>query len=454
MSVELIKRVPPQAIEAEIAVLGAMMLEAEAAIEVMETLREGDFYKESHRAIFRAISSLAIANEPVDQLTVTQRLMQLKLLDLAGGPAGISQILARVPSAANVAYYAKIVRQKSVLRGIIQVATGLVSEAYQEDVEIDEILDGAQRQILQLKQHISNKHFVRIGELVANPVLKNIENMAHSKSDITGVPTGFIKLDSFTAGFQPSDLIILAGRPSMGKTAVALSMASLIAVRYQKTVGFFSLEMSTEQIIRRLLSSESKVDHQLLRTGKIPQDLWHEIIDAASRLESAPLYVDDTPGLTIMEIRTRARRLRAEHGLDIIFVDYLQLARGYGRTENRQQEISMISQGLKALAKELNVPVIALSQLSRAVEQRGANKRPQLSDLRESGAIEQDADVVLFIYREHVYSKDPADEYKADLIIAKQRNGPLGNVPLQFTPRFARFDNPAYTDEDEGGSQF
>ncbi len=454
MSEDLIKRVPPQAIEAEIAVLGAMMLEMEAAIEVMESLRESDFYKESHRAIFRAISSLITANQPVDQLTVTQKLMQLKLLDLAGGPAGISQILARVPTAANADYYAKIVREKSVLRGIIQAATGLVSEAYQEDVEVDEILDDAQRQILQLKQHISSRHFVRIGELVANPVLKNIENMAHSKSDITGVPTGILKLDSLTAGFQPSDLIILAGRPSMGKTAVALSMAAMMSVRHQMTIGFFSLEMSTEQIIRRLLSSESKVDHQLLRTGKIPQDLWHEIIDAASRLESAPFYVDDTPGLTIMEIRTRARRLKAEHGLDLIFVDYLQLARGYGRTENRQQEISMISQGLKALAKELNVPVIALSQLSRAVEQRGANKRPQLSDLRESGAIEQDADVVLFIYREFVYSKDPADEYKAELIIAKQRNGPLGNVPLQFTARYARFDNPAYSDEDDGGSQF
>jgi replicative DNA helicase len=454
MSEEQIKRLPPQANEAEIAVLGAMMLEMEAAVEVMETLREKDFYKESHRAVFRAISSLISANEPVDQLTVTQRLIQMKLLDLAGGPAGISQIIARVPTAANVDYYAKIVKEKSVLRGIIQVATGLISEAYQEDVEVDEILDDAQRQILQLKQHISSRHFVRIGELVANPVLKNIENMAHSKSDITGAPTGFIKLDTLTAGFQPSDLIILAGRPSMGKTAVALTMAASMAIRYQLTIGFFSLEMSTEQIIRRLLSSESKVNHDLLRNGKIPQDLWHEIIEAASRLENAPLYVDDTPGLTIMEIRTRARRLKAEHGLDLIFVDYLQLARGYGRTENRQQEISMISQGLKALAKELNVPVIALSQLSRAVEQRGANKKPQLSDLRESGAIEQDADVVLFIYREHVYSKDPADEYKAELIIAKQRNGPLGNVPLQFTARFARFDNPAYTDDDEGGSQF
>ncbi len=440
-----ITRVPPQSLESEIAVLGAMLLEPAAVFEAFEVLTPEDFYLDNHRVIFEAMLQLFQNNAPIDQLTLTQYLFEQKLLEKAGGAAYITSLLSKVPTAANLRYYAKIVKDKATLRSIIHIATKLVTDGYNENMTAEEILDGTQQQIFALREGVSTQTFVSLKQSVGESI-EHIQKMGARKGDIIGVPSGFYQLDRMTTGFQPSDLIILAGRPSMGKTASALSMARSMAVDYGKKVCFFSLEMSVHQLSMRLLSAESKIDHQMLRNGRVPNDIWINLTHAAGQLSDAPIWVDETPGISIMEIRSRARRLKMEKGLDIIFVDYLQLAKGSGRIENRQNEISMISQGLKALAKELNVPVIALSQLSRAVEQRGGDHKPQLSDLRESGAIEQDADVVMFVYREFVYSKDPEHEGSAELIIAKQRNGPTGEVPLIFNAHIARFDNPAAAD--------
>ncbi|MCK5520890.1 replicative DNA helicase [bacterium] len=455
MDVSTVTRIPPQSLESEIAVLGAMMLEPQGVYEAFEVLSEEDFYTENHKVIFAAMLKIFQENNPVDQLTVTQYLHENKELEKAGGAAYITNLLSKVPTAANLRYYAKIVKDKSTLRSIINVATGLITDAYNENKPAEEILDTTQQKIFSLKEGVSTRTFVSIGDSMSESI-DHIQKMAAHKGDIVGVPTGFYQLDSMTTGFQPSDLVILAGRPSMGKTASALSMARTMAIDYHKKVGIFSLEMSVHQLSMRLLSAESKIDHQLLRKGKVPTDLWLNLTQAASNLTDASIYVDETPGISIMEIRSRARRLKMEKGLDIIFVDYLQLAKGAGKIENRTQEISMISMGLKALAKELNIPVVALSQLSRAVEQRGGDHRPQLSDLRESGAIEQDADVVMFVYREFVYSKDPEHENRAELIVSKQRNGPIGEVPLIFNARIARFDNPASGeyDNESGATPF
>lgn len=440
---EDITRTPPQSIEAEIAVLGAMMLEPTATFRGLELLDEPDFYKESHQFLFRAMKELSKNLQAIDYLTVTEKLIQLKLLDKIGGATTISKIVASVPTAANIDYYAQIVSDKATLRTIIKTSTKLITDAYNEDEEVGTMLDNAEQNIFSLKERTFEGDFNSMTNIIQDTI-DHVDKLAHHKGEVIGVHTGFGQLDSMTSGFQSSDLIILAGRPSMGKTALAISMARNMAVSHNYKVGFFSLEMSEQQVGLRLLSSQSGIDHQKLRQGNIPAVLWTDLTKAASELSDANLFIDDTAGLNILDIRSRARRLKNEHGLDVIFIDYLQLAHATGKIDNRQHEISNISQGLKALAKELKIPVIALSQLSREVEKRGGDHKPQLSDLRESGAIEQDADIVMFIFRKIVYSKDPEDEGKAELIISKQRNGPIGSVNLNFQKNIARFFELAY----------
>ncbi|MDA3872246.1 MAG: replicative DNA helicase [Candidatus Marinimicrobia bacterium] len=435
---EDITRTPPQSIEAEIAVLGAMMLEPDAAYRGIELLKESDFYKESHRFLFRAIKELSKLSQAIDHLTVTEKLMQLKLLDKTGGSANISKIVASVPTAANIEYYAQIVSDKATLRTIITTSTKLIRDAYNEDEEIGTILDNAEQNIFSLKERTFKGDFNAIPDIIQDTV-DHVDKLSHHKGEVIGIHTGFAPLDSITAGFQQSDLIIIAGRPSMGKTALAITMARSMAVSYSYKVGIFSLEMSEQQIGLRFLSSQSGIDHQKLRKGRVPGALWNDLTKAASDLSEADIFIDDSAGINILDIRSRARRLKNEKGLDVLFVDYLQLAHATGKIDNRQHEISSISQGLKALSKELKIPVIALSQLSREVEKRGGDHKPQLSDLRESGAIEQDADVVMFVFRPFIYSKDPEDEGKAELIISKQRNGPIGQIGLNFQKNIVRF---------------
>lgn len=445
---ETITRVPPQSIESEMAVLGAMMLDEEASTRGIELLTEDDFYRESHQLIFHAMTLLYNESKPIDQLTVTEKLFQLKALEKCGGAYYVSSLADAMPTAANIDYYADIVKNKSILRHIISVSTQMVTEAYGQEEEAETILDHAQQEIYKLKVQSTPSDFVAIHQII-HGTIDHIESLKNHDKDVIGLPTGFIALDKLTSGFQPSDLIIIAGRPSMGKTAISLSMMQRMAVDYKKKVGFFSLEMSNEQLVLRLLSMQSEIDHQKLRKGKISSDHWKKLIDAASKLHETEIYVDDTPSLSIMDIRSRARRLKMEKGLDIVFVDYLQIARGItSRSSTREQEISSISQGLKAMAKELHIPVVAVAQLSRAVESRSGDHRPHLSDLRESGAIEQDADVVMFIYREEVYSTDPKHEGTAELIIAKQRNGPTGRVPLTFKKHLTLFENAPLGDYD------
>ncbi len=436
--VEDITRTPPQSIEAEIAVLGAMMLEPDAAYRGIELLNETDFYKEAHQLIFRAIKELSKQSQAIDHLTVTEKLIQLTLLDKVGGSASISNIIAKVPTAANIEYYAQIVGDKSTLRTIITTSTKLIADAYNEKEEVGTMLDNAEQNIFSLKERTFKGDFNSIPKIIEETI-DHVDKLSHNKGEVIGIHTGFAPLDSITSGFQPSDLIIIAGRPSMGKTALAITMARSMAISHHYKVGMFSLEMSERQIGLRFLSSQSGIDHQKLRKGNVPGALWNDLTKAASELSKANLFIDDTAGLNILDIRSRARRLKNEKGLDVLFIDYLQLAHATGRIDNRQHEISSISQGLKALSKELKIPVIALSQLSREVEKRGGNHKPQLSDLRESGAIEQDADVVMFVFRKEVYSKDPEDEGKAELIISKQRNGPTGPIGLNFQKNIARF---------------
>ncbi|MEA1985907.1 MAG: replicative DNA helicase [Candidatus Marinimicrobia bacterium] len=450
--VDQITRIPPQSIEAEIAVLGAMMLESDSAFRGIELLNEEDFYQDSHKFLYRAIKELSKLSEAIDHLTVTEKLMQLKLLDKAGGSANISKIIASVPTAANIEYYAQIVKNKSTLRTIISTSTKLISDAYEENEEVGTILDNAEQNIFSLKEQTYRGNFNDMPTIIHSSI-DHIERLSKNKGEVIGIHTGFAPLDSITAGFQPSDLVIIAGRPSMGKTAVAITMARNIAVKYKYKVGIFSLEMSEQQVGLRLLSSESTIDHQKIRQGNIPSALWGNLTKAAGRLTDASIFIDDSANLNILDIRSRARRLKHEKGLDIVFVDYLQLAHASGRIDNQQHEISLISQGLKALAKELQIPVVALAQLNREIEKRTGNHRPQLSDLKGSGAIEQDADVVMFISREVVYSKDPEDEGKADLIISKQRNGPTGVINLRFEKNIMRFyelSRADYSDNDGG----
>jgi replicative DNA helicase len=445
------ERLAPWSEEAEQAVLGAMLLDADAVMRAVEHVDDTMFYQEGHRRLFRAMYAITERGGVIDPLTLADELDRRGDLSLSGGREYLAFLLDAVPTVANVEYHARIVKEKALLRRLIEVSTEIVSEAFEGRTTASDLLDSAESRIFSLGQSKERTGFSRIKELLW-PAMEKLELLAQRESAITGVPSGFHDLDQMTSGFQPADLVIVAARPSMGKTAFTLNIAQHAAITAKTGVAFFSLEMSKESLVQRMLASEALIDAQALRKGgRALDESMPRLAQAAGILSHAPIFIDDTPGITLLEMRAKARRLKAEHDIGLIMVDYLQLMSGPSNSENRQQEVSQISRGLKALAKELGVPVIALSQLSRAPEQRtGDDKgRPQLSDLRESGAIEQDADVIMFIFRQEVYAerdetgrlKDPTLEGKAEIIIGKQRNGPIGSARLFFHKQYTRFDN-------------
>lgn len=437
----LMQRIPPQNLEAEVSVLGGILLENEALNQVLEILQTGDFYREAHRKIFSAMVQLYERNEPVDLITLAEVLNKKNELEAVGGLEYLNQLVNSVPTAANISYYANIIKEKSLLRKLIQRATEIINEGYGNSGDINEFLDRAERLIFEISEDRVRPSFYSLKDILKTS-FKTIEKLYEKKQIITGVPTGFSKLDELTSGLQPSDLIIVAGRPSMGKTTFALNIAQHAAIEAGITSAIFSLEMAKEQLALRMLCSEAKIDAHRLRGGFLSENDWPKLTRAAGKLSEAPIFIDDTPAISVLEMRAKARRLKAEHNLGLIVVDYLQLMRGRTDSETREQEISDISRSLKALAKELNIPVIALSQLNRRVEERG-DKRPQLADLRESGAIEQDADVIIFLYRDEVYnrSEDNPNKGKAEIIIGKQRNGPTDKFELAFIDRYTCFEN-------------
>ncbi|SEH40865.1 MULTISPECIES: replicative DNA helicase [unclassified Selenomonas] len=432
-------RMPPQNIEAEKAVLGAMLIKKDAIIEVQEILRPEDFYREAHKVAYEAMLKLTDNEEAVDIVTLTEELRKEEQLERVGGVRFVTDIANTVPTAANISYHAKIVKEKAELRRLIDAATAIAAAAYEDTDEVANIMDEAEKRILAVAAGQSTDGFEPMKAILLR-TFERINDLYDSKGNITGISTGFKDLDHITSGLQPSDLVLVAARPSMGKTAFTLNMASYIGLHNLGTVAFFSLEMSKEQLMQRMLCSEGGIDAQRLRTGQLDDDEWTRLVETANRLNSAPIYIDDTAGITVMEMRSKARRLKAEHGLSVIFIDYLQLMQGRAskNSDNRQQEISEISRSLKALARELNVPVIALSQLSRSVESRQV-KRPMLSDLRESGSLEQDADIVMFLYREDYYDKDTEAKNITEVIIAKHRNGPVDTIKLFFQKEFTKF---------------
>jgi len=432
-------KIPPQNIEAEQSVLGGILIENDAVNKVIEILTPEDFYRDAHRRIFEALIVLSERDEPADLITLTNELRNKNHLDSVGGASYLASLIDLVPTAANIEYYAKIVKEKSVLRKLINTSTDIVTKSYEYQEDTEALLDEAEQAIFQISGDRVKPSFYPIREVVKNS-FKVLERLYEKKELVTGVPSGFKELDRLTAGFQPSDLIIVAGRPGMGKTAFCLNLAQYAAIEKKTPIAIFSLEMSKEQLGIRMLCSEANVDGSRLRTGFLTESDWPKLTLAAGNLSDAPIYIDDTAALSALELRAKARRLRAEHALEMIIIDYLQLMKGRAKVENRQQEISEISRSLKALAKELNIPVIAVSQLSRKTEERTGN-RPQLSDLRESGAIEQDADLILFLYRDEVYnrSEDNPNKGKAEIIIGKQRNGPVGKIEMAFLDKFTAF---------------
>jgi replicative DNA helicase len=439
-------RQPPYSEDAEQAVLSAMLMDQDAIVRAVEIVDDSMFYAERHRRVFRAMVSITERGSVVDPLTLADELQRRGELEAAGGKDYIGYLVDAVPTAANVEYHAEIVREKAILRTLIQVSTQVVHDAFSGMSTAVELLDQAESKIFQVSQQRKPDGFTRIKELLW-PTMERIEALQRGGKTVTGVASGFNDLDELTSGFQPADLVIVAARPSMGKTALTLNIAQHAAIEDNVPVAFFSLEMSKDSLVQRMLTSEARVDSQRLRRGMLRDDDFPRLARAAGILSSAPIWIDDSPGITLLEMRSKARRLRADAAVGLIIVDYLQLMQGPSSAENRQQEVSMISRGLKGLAKELNVPVVALSQLSRAPEQRtGEHKKPQLSDLRESGAIEQDADVIMFLYRQEMYD-GPVDsngnslEGKAELIVGKQRNGPTGNVNLYFQKQYTRFEN-------------
>ena len=443
----VVDRMPPQNIEAEQAVLGAMLISKEAIAEAAQILNSEDFYREAHRIVFEAMMELSNKNQAVDNLTVVEQLNKENNLEKVGGIAFVTALANTVPTAANVAFYAKIVREKALMRKLINTATEIAAMGYEDNKDVDTILDKSEKMILQVAANRKTGDFMPINQIVIDTFSK-IETLYESKGGLTGLPTGFKDLDKLTAGLQPSDLILVAARPSMGKTAFTLNIASYVATRENKPVAFFSLEMSKEQLMQRMLCAEGLVESQRLRVGDLDEQDWQRLINAADKFSKAPLYIDDTPGITIMELRSKARRLQQEKGLSLILIDYLQLMQGRGNRngDNRQQEISEISRSLKSLARELNVPVIALSQLSRSVESRQI-KKPMLSDLRESGSLEQDADIVMFLYREDYYNAETENKNITDVIVAKHRNGPVDTVQLFFHKEFTKFADLLRTDD-------
>lgn len=434
-----LQKLPPQNIEAEQSVLGAILLDNHALNRALEIISAPDFYKEAHRRIFNAILDLYERGESVDLITLTDRLNQRGELDHVGGAAYLTFLVNQVPTAANVGHHSRIIREKALLRNLIQVSTELVSRGMEEHGRADELLDLAEQQIFGISERRIRPSFVPIKDVVKES-FEVIEARYERKEKVTGLPTGFTDLDDLTAGFHPGDLVVVAGRPSMGKTAFSLCVAQHIGVHRSEPVGIFSLEMSREQLVLRMLCSEAWIDGNKLRSGYLSHEDWPRLTAAAGRLTESPIYIDDTAALSILEMRAKARRLKAERGLSLMIVDYLQLAHGRGEEHSREQEISSISRSLKALAKELSIPIIAISQLSRAVESR-VDKRPMLSDLRESGAIEQDADVVIFLYRDEVYNERSEEKGVAEVLVRKQRNGPVGNVRLKFFDKYTRFEN-------------
>jgi replicative DNA helicase len=439
---DVLQKLPPQNVEVEQSVLGAILLDQEALVRVLEVINERDFYQDAHRWVFQAMVELFEDNIPIDVLTVSERLKKRERLDAVGGTAYLAELVEMIPTAAHIWHHAHIVREKAILRTLIHSATAIVADSYEDTEDVDLLLDRAEQVIFEISQRRTTAGFSNINAILKGS-FKRIEQLYERKELVTGVATGFSDFDRRTSGLQPSDLIIIAGRPSMGKTAFGLNIAQHVGVRVRRPVAIFSLEMSKEQLVTRMLCAEARVDSAKLRTGFLRRDDWPLLTKAAGTLSEARIYIDDAPAQTALDIRSKARRLRAELGdLALVIVDYLQLMQGRGRAENRQQEVSEMTRALKALAKELAVPVIALSQLSRAVEQRRP-PRPQLSDLRESGAIEQDADVVAFIYRDDVYDEESSDKGIAEIIIAKQRNGPTGTIRLRFSGEHTRFENLA-----------
>jgi len=440
-------RLPPQSLDSEQAVLGGIMLDNDAINRVVEFVEVEDFYRESHRKLFRAMLDLSGKSEPIDLITLSNQLKSKNELEDVGGTSYLSMLVDAIPTSANSTTYAKIIRQKAILRRLIQGATEIVTRGYEAAEDVDHFLDQAEKIVFDIAQKRIKQSFFAMKDIVKQS-FKTIEFMAENKDMVTGVPSGFIDLDRMTAGLQPSDLIIIAGRPSMGKTAFALNIIAHAALQRKIPSAIFSLEMSKEQLAQRMLCMEARIDSSKIRGGFLTESDWPRLTQACGDLSEAPIFVDDTPAMNILEMRAKARRLQKEHGLGLIVVDYLQLMRGINSMESREREISEISRSLKALAKELNIPIVALSQLNRMVENRKPPK-PILADLRESGAIEQDADVILFLFREEVYDRDTVNKGICEVLISKQRNGPVGEVRVAFLPQFTRFENLAH---DFGGT--
>jgi replicative DNA helicase len=441
---EVPARIPPHNLDAERAVLGAVLLEGRETLpRVIEVLRPSDFYTEAHRVMYGSMLTLFDRGEPVDVLTLTEELRRGDQLEFVGGPAAVALLVEQGSISAYLGSYTSIVRDRAVLRELIQTSSQIIAQAFEAKDDVQTLVDDAERRIFSLAERRLEGSALSIGKILRN-TFEYIERLYERKEHVTGVATGFEKLDLMTSGFQPSDFVIIAGRPSTGKTAFALNIAQFVGITLRGKVLILSLEMSAQQLVQRMLCAEAKVDSQSVRTGMLQASDWTRLTSAAGRLSEAPIFIDDSPNLTVLEARAKARRMKAEHGLELVIIDYLQLMRGRAHLDNRQQEISEISRSLKALAKELAVPVVALSQLSRAVETR-EQRRPQLSDLRESGALEQDSDLILFLYRPSMYRDDlPIEKANvAEVIVGKQRNGPTGSVEVVFLPHYARFENIA-----------
>jgi len=445
----IISKTPPQNSEAEIAVLGSMILDKEAVAKAIELIDEKAFYSEAHRKIFSAIVNLYDLNEGIDIVTLIEELKKKNSLDSVGGVSYITDLAGGIPTSANIEHYAKIVREKYLLRTLINTATQIISESYEPSSEVDELLDRAEGLIFDITSNKEREFHVNSIKDIVKESIETIDHLYQRKEHITGIPTGFHEMDIKTAGLQKSDFIVLAGRPSMGKSALATSIVEHAGVVEKVPCAFFSLEMSRDQLVQRMLCSLANVNAHKVRTGFFSQSDWPKLMDAAQKLSEAPIFIDDTPAISLLELRAKARRLRATHDIQLMVVDYLQLMKGVARPESRQQEISEISRSIKALARELNIPIIGISQLSRAVEQR-ADHRPMLSDLRESGAIEQDADLVILLLREEYYNPTEENKGIAEAIIAKQRNGPVGTVRLTFISEYTKFTNLSILEEEEG----
>ena len=445
-------KLPPQNLEAEQSVLGAILLDNNALYTAFELITLDDFYKDSNRKIFAAMTELLEKNEPIDIITLTDHLRKKGDLDTVGGTQYLTSLVSAIPTSANVRFHSKIVREKSMVRGLLRSVTDIARNVYETDQDAEELIDYAEKTIFDLSEKRISPSFAVLKDVIKDS-FQMIEHLYDKKETVTGVPTGFKGLDELTTGLQNSDLIIIGGRPSMGKTAFSLNIAQHVGVNMKEPVAVFSLEMSKEQLAFRMLCSEAMVNSNDIRKGFIKKDDWHKLTSAAGRLADSPIYIDDSSAISVLEMRAKARRLKVEHGLSLIIVDYLQLMRGRGNAERREQEISEISRSLKGLAKELRVPVIALSQLNRGVETRTGTKKPTLADLRESGAIEQDADVIIFLYRDEVYNKDKDENKgKAEIIVSKQRNGPTGEITLSFLShctRFVDYSDREYHDIDQ-----